>query len=174
MMKLKWTEDEKINNITWLTCASAIGLMLGSLAASTVVKIGRRRAILIASIVAIVGALMQFLINFWSIIIGKIVYGAAAAIMLTGCALYLAETLPIDKIGSHGFAVNLGVTLGISVVLNIGIPVPRDDPDSSYWLIVASIPVVVGGLNFFLWLLCFRNEPIGFCINNAKKSNYKA
>ena len=36
-LKFKWTETEQEDNITWLTCASAIGLMVGSLLASTIV-----------------------------------------------------------------------------------------------------------------------------------------
>ena len=94
--------------------------------------------------------------------------------MLTSCALYLSETLPADKVGSHGFAVNLGVTLGISVVLNLGMLVSEDDQESNSWLIVAFIPVVGAIANFLLWLIFFRNEPIGYCINKGNKSNYKA
>ena len=58
------------------------------------------------------------------LVAGKVIYGSAAAVMLTGCALFLSETLPSDKVGSHGFAVNLGVTLGISVLLGLGALVP--------------------------------------------------
>ena len=111
--------------------------------------------------------------NFWITFAGKVVYGASAAVMLTGCALYLGETLPADKVGSHGFAVNLGVTLGISVVLNFGILVSSDDIDSKSWLFVASIPLVAAIANFFLWLFCFKNESIGFCIQNRDKKDYK-
>ena len=174
-MRLKWTASEKEDNITWLTCASAIGLMTGSLAASTIVQIGRRKAIILASIVALIGGLMQFIFNFWLIFAGKIVYGASAAVMLTACALYLSETLPEEKVGTHGFAVNFGVTIGISIVLNLGIAVSKDNEESKSWLLVAFVPVVGAIVNFLLWLLWFRNEPIGFCITNAEKSdgNYK-
>ena len=36
-LRFGWTETEQEDNITWLTCASALGLMIGSLAASTIV-----------------------------------------------------------------------------------------------------------------------------------------
>ena len=91
--------------------------------------------------------------------------------MLTGGALYLGETLPEDKLGSHGFAVNLGITLGLSAVLNMGIAVSKDD---NSWMLVACIPICVAVLNFLLWLTCFRNEPINFCVANAEKSDYKS
>ena len=147
--------------------------MIGSLASGRIVKIGRRRAILLASVIALAGALMQFIFNFWLIFFGKIVQGASAGVMLTGGALYLGETLPEEKLGSHGFAVNLGVTMGLSVVLNMGLAVSSDDPDSKSWMLVGFIPVFVAILNIFIWYICFTNEPINFCIANANKRNYK-
>lgn len=57
-MHMNWTEEQQEDNITWLTCASALGLMTGSLAASTIVQIGRRKAILFSNIVALIGALL--------------------------------------------------------------------------------------------------------------------
>ena len=106
---------------------------------------------------------MQFMINFWMLMFGKLVYGAAAAIMLTGSALYLSETLPQHRVNTHGFAVNLGVTMGISVVEILGAYVSNDEKSKS-WLMVATIPVFGAILNFLLWLLVFRTEPLGFCI----------
>ena len=103
--------------------------MIGALSSSTIVKIGRRRAILLGSIIALIGATMQFYFDFWIIVGGKVVYGASAGVMLTGGALFLGETLPEDKMGSHGFAVNLGITLGLSAILNMGIAVSADDKD---------------------------------------------
>ena len=138
--------------------------MIGSLASSYIVQIGRRRAILLASVVSLGGAVLQFIINFWTLFIGKVFYGASAAVLLTGGALYLSETLPAEKVGSHGFAVNFGITLGISTVLNVAIPVPDDDPDSNLWITVAIIPIVVGTINLVIWLLAFRTEPLGYCI----------
>ena len=129
---------------------------------------------MLSSIVALIGALMQFYYEFWVIVGGKIIYGASAGVMLTGGALYLGETLPEDKLGSHGFAVNLGITLGLSAILNMGIAVSNDDKDSKSWMLVACIPICVAIANFLLWLTCFRNEPINFCVANAEKSDYKS
>ena len=107
---------------------------------------------------------MQFIINFWTLMIGKIIYGASAAVLLTGGALYLSETLPPEKVGSHGFAVNFGITLGISTILNVAIPVPEDDAESGVWYAVAIIPIVCGVVNLIIWTTFFRLEPLGYCI----------
>ena len=132
MAKLGWKEDSKSQNMTYFTCASAVGLMIGSLASSSVVKIGRRKAAIFANLVALVGGALQLMMNFYMILAGKIVYGMSAGVLITACALYLSETLPPEKVGSHGFAVNLGVTLGISLVLALGpfVPTGSDIKDS--------------------------------------------
>ena len=107
---------------------------------------------------------MQFWINFWMLIAGKIVHCIASAIVLPACAVYLSETLPEEKISTHGFAVNLGVTTGLSIPLILGAFVSKDDPDSASWLLVQFIPVVGSIANLFIWLFVFKTEPLGFCI----------
>ena len=172
-MKLDWTDTEQEDNITWLTCASALGLMIGSVSSGAIVKIGRRRTIMLGCVIAIVGALMQLIFDFWLILAGKVIYGASAGLMLTAASLFLHETVPEEKMGKYGFAVNLGITMGLSVVLNMGLAVSNDDPDSQSWLLVGLIPVVFAALNLLLWLTCFRAEPINFCIENANRNDYK-
>ena len=50
-LRLGWNEDESKDNETYLTSASAAGLMIGSLLSSIVVKMGRRKAILLSSLI---------------------------------------------------------------------------------------------------------------------------
>ena len=50
-LRLEWNETQKEDNETYLTSASAAGLMIGSLLSSSIVKIGRRRAILLGSLI---------------------------------------------------------------------------------------------------------------------------
>ena len=98
-MKLEWTDTEQEDNITWLTCASALGLMIGSISSGAIVKMGRRRAIMLGCVLALVGALMQFIFEFWLIFTGKVIYGASAGLMLTSASLFLHETVPEEKLG---------------------------------------------------------------------------
>ena len=104
--------------------------------------------------------------TLYPLVIGKIIYGISAGIMLTACALYLSETLPDEKVGSHGFAVNFGVTLGITLVLSLGILVPTDTISSSY-LVVAVVGPAVAVLDLLAWLLVFKTEPIAFCVDHG-------
>lgn len=136
--------------------------MIGSLFASTIVKIGRRKAILLASIVSLVGALIQFSLSYWVLIVGKIIYGSSAGVLITACALYLSESLPSDKVGTYGFAVNFGVTLGITLILILG--AFNKDLGSNEWILVAVALPVVAICNFLSWLFILRNEPLDFCI----------
>ena len=50
-LRLDWNETQTEDNETYLTSASAAGLMIGSLLSSSIVKMGRRRAILLGSLI---------------------------------------------------------------------------------------------------------------------------
>ena len=154
-----------------LTVASALGLMIGSLISGSFVKIGRRKAILIASTIQMIGAAFMFWYSVYYIMFAaKVLYGAMGAVQLTGCAIYLSETLPADKVATHGYAVNLGVTIGISVCLLAGSFV---DPGDMSWLGVALILPVFDLIVLSSWLCLFRYEPIGFCLEKGDSKNYK-
>ena len=105
---------------------------------------------------------MQLWLNFWMLIFGKIVYGIASGIMITASALYLSETLPADKVSSYGFAVNLGVTLGITIMTCITPAVDQTQDNQAYFGI-AVIPIIIGIFVLVWWMLVFTNEPLGFC-----------
>lgn len=77
-----------------------------------------------ACIFLLIGAVFQLKINFTMLIIGKLVYAIASAVMVSGGAVYLSEMLPKEKVRTHGFAVNAGVNLGKAFVLILGALVP--------------------------------------------------
>lgn len=58
--------------------------------------------------------------SFWVLVVSKIIYAAMAAVQLTASAIYLSETLPQDKVSSHGFAVNFGICVGITITIAAG------------------------------------------------------
>lgn len=100
-----------------MTSVSAFGLMVGSLLSSTVIKLGRRRCNLMACIFLLIGAVMQLWVNLTVLMLGKLVYAMASAVMVSGGAVYLSEMLPKEKVRTHGFAVNAGINIGKAVIL---------------------------------------------------------
>ena len=122
--KLGWTDEERAIKVKWMTGLSAFGLMIGSLLSSTLIQQGRRRSNLIACILLLIGAVMQLKVNFTILILGKILYAIASAVMVNGGAVYLSEMLPKEKVRTHGFAVNAGISLGKGSILIVGAFVP--------------------------------------------------
>jgi len=106
---------------------------------------------------------MQLFLSFWMLIFGKIVYGISGGIMITSCALYLSETLPADKVNSYGFAVNLGVTSGITIILLVS-PAIDLTQDNLAYLGIGLIPIGIGLFVLLWWLFIFTTEPLGYCI----------
>lgn len=55
-LRNSWSEDDSQKFITYLTCSSALGLMIGSLLSGVVVKMGRRKAAMLGNLVSLVGS----------------------------------------------------------------------------------------------------------------------
>ena len=64
---------------------------------------------------------------FWILLIGKIIYGIGTGIAMTGIALYFSETIPASRTGRYGFAINLGIVAGVTLILCLGIFKPSVD-----------------------------------------------
>ena len=142
--------------------------MIGSLSSGPIVKHGRRTGAIIGSIISLIGAAMQLWLNFWMLIAGKIVYGISGGILITASALYLSETLPADKVNSYGFAVNFGVTIGITLITCIT-PAVELTKDNLAYFAIGFIPIIIGIFVLAWWLFVFRNEPLGYCMQNLQK-----
>ena len=91
---------------------------------------------------------------------------------MTASAIYLSETLPHEKVASHGYAINFGVTLGITVTILAGSFVEPTENQFS-WLYVALILPTLDIIVILVWLFWFKYESIGFCIKQEQLLNYK-
>ena len=74
--------------------------------------------------------------------------------------------------GTYGFAVNFGVTIGISLILLLGAFVPDEDVGSKWLLVQMALPAV-SIINLLVWIGLIRYEPIGFSISKEDKKDYK-
>ena len=70
------------------------GITVGSFAANIFVEYGRRKTIIACNLVIIVATVMTLILNFWLIVIGKLIFSIAAGMILIATNLYLNETIP--------------------------------------------------------------------------------
>ena len=142
--------------------------MIGSLLVNIIIALGRRKTLLISQGVALTGALMFQVPNFWVLLIGKIIYGIGTGMAMTGVALYFSETIPASRTGRYGFAINLGIVVGVTIALSLGFFKPSADApletQQQALIIFNCLPVALACVVILLWTCAFREEPINFCL----------
>ena len=163
---MHWGDDADSWNAR-ISSVSIVGLILGSFAAGFFVKRGRRKCIIIMSIVAIFGVVPTLFLNLWMILIGKFIYGFCASVIIVASSLYLQETVPAEKSATFDFTTNFGVISGITICLvsGFGLPTSKEgkENDTVYWRVILGIPIVFIVIQVFLWLSIFKLESLKNC-----------
>lgn len=170
-VKLNWGENSTRNN-TAISSAGVSGLIIGSFAIDIVLrKIGRRKSIMLTSLICIIGVIPTIFLSLASILVGKFIFGLAAGGLIVASSLYLNETVPNEHSSTFGFTTNFGVICGIMVCLlmGVGLPDPVKSPvqayDTSYWIIINLMPAFIGAINLLLWLFIFKLDSIKACLS---------
>jgi sugar porter (SP) family MFS transporter len=96
---------------SWVT----LGALLGALAAGELAdNIGRKRTVLIAGAMFILGSLVQALAPITGVLlVGRLIIGAGVGVAAVAAPLYAAELAPTDLRGRFVSAYQLAITIGI-------------------------------------------------------------
>ncbi|KAL1523395.1 hypothetical protein AB1Y20_018337 [Prymnesium parvum] len=116
---LSMSDEDKEVCIGILNIAAAFG---GVLAGPTADHIGRRKTIVIANVLFLVGSLfLTFATAFWMALAGRIVMGFGVGASLVAPSIYVAEMVPASMrgmmVGANDLADNFGILLGYAVGL---------------------------------------------------------
>lgn len=103
-------------NIALANGATVFGLMLGSIFASSIVKIGLKNSAILANIIGIVGCIPQLFLGIWGFAVGKLILGLAGGLMIIASSIFISESLPAERVASCGTSVNLGIMGGILLI----------------------------------------------------------
>lgn len=132
---------------SWVTLGALIGSLAGGYLAD---RYGRRRAVLIAGLLFILGALLQALAPDVSLlVIGRLVVGVGVGVAAVAAPLYGSELAPAAHRGRFVSAYQLAITIGIflAYLVNAGLAAS----DSWRWMLgISVVPgillVLVGAL----------------------------
>jgi SP family galactose:H+ symporter-like MFS transporter len=123
---------------SWVTLGALGGSLLGGYLAD---HYGRKRAVLIAGLLFIIGALLQaFAPNVFLLVVGRLVVGFGVGVAAVAAPLYGSELAPAAHRGRFVSAYQLAITIGIflAYLVNAGLAA------SDSWRIMLGISVVPG------------------------------
>jgi MFS family permease len=143
--QLKWTKDNVDTNKTLISTASVLGISIGAIVGGKIIAYGRRKSVLIFDLLGIIGSVLSIIENFYVILVGRLMYGFAAGVLVTACPKIVEETVPSAYMDlGYGISTNLGINLFVMISLLSGLIIPSDTADlltSQNWKIVYLIPV---------------------------------
>ena len=79
-----------------------LGMTLGAVGGGSLMKIGRRKAILIACVIGLAGNIITFFLSFWNLIIGRFLFGFSVGLFSSICPRMNEETIPAHLFDSLG------------------------------------------------------------------------
>ena len=79
--------------------------------------------------IAIVGALLNYILNVWVLLLARFIYGIATGLTIVAISLYFSETIPAQRTGRYGFTINFGIVTGITIMLALGLVKPDAEAD---------------------------------------------
>ena len=109
---------------TAISSAAISGLIIGSFTAGKILADGRRKAIILMSLLACLSIVSTLFLNIWAILIGKFIFGIASGTIIVASSIYLNETVPVEWSSTFDFTTNFGVILGITICLVTGLALP--------------------------------------------------
>ena len=89
-----WDENQENLFVPLLTSIGVGGIMTGTFGANCIVGYGRRKTIIAAQTIAIVGALLNYVLNVWVLLLARFIYGIATGLTIVAVSLYFPETIP--------------------------------------------------------------------------------
>lgn len=162
--------------------APSLGIMVGAAIAAKMLKTGRRKALLLFTLVGAVGSFLSVFDEYFLMVFGKFLFGVGAGVCITVAPRVLEETIPHKYFDKYGFGAmtNVGVDIMILTATILVMFMPKKghkhvtekvlaESTLYKWLYLAPVPLF--GIAFILAVMCFRRESVGFYIHKKDKVN---
>ena len=94
--------------------------MLGALTVGPFAKYGRRKIIILTTILLTIGSLLSLIPNFFMFSLGRFTYGVACGYYFVLCPKYIEETCPLEIKGPIGGLTQVSICFGILIPFTIG------------------------------------------------------
>ena len=173
--QLNWGNDQPTIDFltTVLSTSSIVGLALGNIFGGDFVKDGRRTTLINFNWIGLIATFFTLYLNFWSMCVGRCVFGFSCGVMVSTVPKILDETVPA-RLLDQGFGCSTNIFLNLSLFIMLlvamGMPtLPSELSTTNHWYIMYGMQIPLQLLTLFLFLTYYKNDTIVFCIKNGKR-----
>ena len=126
--KFGWTEDETILYNTIISSSGVVGLTIGSFMGGRLLSLGRRKAMIVAQLIAITGSLVSMIGVTWALTLGRIFVGISSGISNPVFGRFVVENMPGELAAKLSMFQGISICSGLFVCFLLGGILP--DPDN--------------------------------------------
>lgn len=154
-----------------------IGAILGSIIVLPLAERGRRLALIVISIIIIFATALTMVMNFFALVIGRLIVGMCVGAYVSVCPIYVGEISPASISGPLGSLGGMGVSTGFVIAFTIPFILPLPDEPAALttdlWRVVFMVPAIFGLLTIFMFLVFFRYDTPIFYKKKNDMENYE-
>lgn len=98
-----------------ITSAGILGLTLGSLLTDKIMNVvqGRYRAAFMANLLIVASTVPMMWLSVYTHGVGRFMLGFGGGMFTVVCSVYMAETVPANKLSIYGTSINFGIVTGL-------------------------------------------------------------
>ena len=175
---LEWGSKTSLYT-TMFTAAFPLGAMMSCMFAGKCTdRFGRRKTLMIISLVGIAIHCFSVIPNTWTFGISRLFAGAMGGFVTAIPPLFLNEVSPTRISGRTGTLVQIQITFGIIIPSIFSLALPTGDYSTSnrkdLWMFIFGFPVVFLLLQFLLFLVVVRHESPVWSIKEGRTEEAKA
>ncbi len=124
-VKFGWNHEEAMLYNTLISNSSILGLFIGSIFASKIIGIGRRKAIILMNVIIVIGTGISLILTIPTLIIGRFISGFAAGVLTICVNTCIYETVPLTMASSFGAHTSIAIDFAGLFCLLLGLTLPE-------------------------------------------------
>ena len=150
-----------------------IGVTVGAISGGELISSGRRRTLLIANFLAVISSVLCVFLNFWSICIGKFLFGICAGIFQVAAPKIINEVVPVYKLKFFGLLTNVYLCLAVTIAMAMGLGLPKVDQveemkETDLWRYIFGMPAAIALLFYICLFTILKYDTVSYLIGHGK------
>ena len=169
--KFEWSSDKAVSMNLMINAAAIFGLITGTLLGNCFIKQGRRRALMIFNMLALIATSLTMVVNEPLMVVGRLLFGLCCGVFIYAGQKFIEETAPVNMITYTATSSKSFLFGGILICLLLGLGLPRTEDelkDSEYWRVIYGFQYVCQVMTVILFAACFPEDSISFNIEQGK------